>query len=399
MNKDALLPAVWLLVMIVGLPQLSETVYTPSLPEIATFLKTSVPLVEHTLSIYLFGFALGTFFWGKLSDRHGRKPCLLAGLVIFMVACIGCYASTSIEMLLFCRFVQGFAGSTCSVLGQSICRDAFHGLALGRVYSMIGSSMALFPALGPVCGGFIAEHLGWAHVFSFLTLFTLMLFGIVALRLPETHAHEARQKHALLEVAKKLFTNRYVWGFGIMVAGCNGLSFSYFAEGPFFLIHKLGLTPSVYGMSFMLIGLGGMLGGLYSKHLQAYMSGQAILTRGLWVILATTALFSGLVLMHTYGVAVHDQWLVAAAIANQAICLFAICAVTSNALALALVDFKWCIGTASSLFGLFYYALISTFNFGMGVLHNGTLLPMPLYFFSIAVFMLVIDKWLLTPSK
>jgi hypothetical protein len=66
--------------------------------------------------------------------------------------------------------------------------------------------------------------------------------------------------------------------------------------------------------------------------------------------------------------------------------------VTSSALALALVDYKWCVGTASSLFGFFYYCFISLFTLGMGMLHNGTLLPMPLYFLSIAIFMIVAKK-------
>ena len=65
---------------------------------------------------------------------------------------------------------------------------------------------------------------------------------------------------------------------------------------------------------------------------------------------------------------------------------------TSNALALALTDYKWCIGTASSLFGFFYYCLISLFTLGMGFLHNGTLLPMPLYFFCIGLFMLIVQR-------
>ena len=86
-----LLPAIWLIVLIVGLPQLSETVYTPSLPDIAHALRVSESAVEYTLTIYLFGFAIGMLFWGKLSDAVGRKPCVLAGLFIFILGCIGCY--------------------------------------------------------------------------------------------------------------------------------------------------------------------------------------------------------------------------------------------------------------------------------------------------------------------
>lgn len=147
MNK-VLQPAVWLMVLIVGLPQLSETVYTPSLPDIAHALHASESMVEYTLTIYLFGFAIGTLFWGKLSDKLGRKFCVLAGLFVFVIGCLGCYFSSTIEMLMLSRFVQAFGGSIGSVIGQSICRDAFHGPALGRVYASVSSALALFPALG-----------------------------------------------------------------------------------------------------------------------------------------------------------------------------------------------------------------------------------------------------------
>jgi DHA1 family bicyclomycin/chloramphenicol resistance-like MFS transporter len=173
--NNIFLPAIWLIVLIVGLPQLCETVYTPSLPDIAHALKTSAPMVEYTLTIYLLGFAVGTLFWGNISDRLGRKPCILAGLFIFMVGSLGCYFSHSIGTLMMNRLVQAFGGSIGSVLGQAICRDAFHGVALGRVYSTTGSALALFPALGPLCGGLIADTVGWRNIFIFLILYPIKL--------------------------------------------------------------------------------------------------------------------------------------------------------------------------------------------------------------------------------
>ena len=94
------LPPIWIIVLLVGLPQFSETIYTPSLPEIAIDLDAHPSSVEHTLSIFLLGLALGAVFWGTLSDRIGRKPCVLLGIVIFICGCIGCYFARSINLLL-----------------------------------------------------------------------------------------------------------------------------------------------------------------------------------------------------------------------------------------------------------------------------------------------------------
>lgn len=84
----------WIIVLIVALPQLSETIYTPSLPDLAYGLNVNHGTAEYTLIIYLFGFAFGVLLWGVLSDRIGRKPGLFWGLGIYVLASIGCYLVT-----------------------------------------------------------------------------------------------------------------------------------------------------------------------------------------------------------------------------------------------------------------------------------------------------------------
>ena len=79
-------PAIWLIVLIAGIGQLSETVYSPALPAIAASLGVKASWVEYTLTIYLLSFGIGTLFWGRLSDHFGRKPCVLAGIAIYIFA-------------------------------------------------------------------------------------------------------------------------------------------------------------------------------------------------------------------------------------------------------------------------------------------------------------------------
>ena len=270
MNR-VLLPFIWLIVLIVGLPQLSETVYTPSLPEIAKDFETHVSYIEYTLTIYLFGFAIGTFFWGRFSDKFVRKPSVLIGLIIFIIGSIGCYTSQSIEFLMISRFIQAFGGSIGSVVGQAICRDAFHGPELGKVYSSVGSALAIFPALGPIIGGFISQYFGWQNIFLFLILFSIFLFICVYFLLPETHKYDKNNDISVLKLLSDLIRDKKVIGFGIIIAACNGIIFSYFAEGPFYLISLLGLTPSLYGSTFIFTALGAMISGIISKKLHKHL--------------------------------------------------------------------------------------------------------------------------------
>ncbi len=381
-------PALWLIVLIVGLPQLSETVYTPALPDIARALMTSDAMAEYTLTIYLAGFALGTLFWGRVSDNYGRKPCLLIGLALYLLGCVGCYTSTSIEMLMLSRLLQSFGGSVGSVLGQAICRDAFHGQALGKMYSIIGTALAIFPAIGPTIGGLIDQNFGWHAIFLFLILFGIIVWLCALSKLEETHPAASRSPASLLNTAKRMIKDRHVLILGFIVAGGNGIAFSYYAEGPFFMIEMLGLSPSHYGNTFLIMSGMGIAGGLLSRWLHNYRSSEDILHYGLWILLTTMIVFVGCIGASSF-IAIPREFLIGFTVFIMALTGIGLSLTLANALAIALQEYHQVIGTASSLFGFAYYAVISLFTFGMGYLHNDTLYPMPLYFLGIAIAMKV----------
>ena len=388
--KQLILP-IWLILILAGLPQLSETAYTPALPNIAETLQAPEAWVEYTLSIYLFGFAIGTLFWGRLSDRFGRKPCILAGLFVFILGCVGCYFSHSIEWLLLSRFIQAFGGSTGSVLGQAICRDAFQGQALGRVYALVGAALAAFPAIGPVVGGVITQYWGWPPIFLFLMLSGSLVMLCTMIYLPETHPIASRQTVSIAETASRMLRDTRVMILAMIVAGCNGIGFSYFAEGSFYLIDLLGLSPSQYGLSFIGMAIVGVASAMSVRQLHKHHDAKTILYYGLSVVVIGGLLFS-MGILSDFFLSWSRMFLIGVTILSMVIINAGVWMTTSTALSMALVDYKGCIGTASSLFGCLYYALISLITIGMGLLHNGTMLPMPLYFLGIGLVMWMLQR-------
>lgn len=315
--KTSLLPPLWIICLIAGLPQLSESVYTPSLPDISDSLNVSHAYVEYTLTIYLAAFAIGTLFWGWISDRLGRKKCIIFGMVVFIFGSIGCYFADSFILLMAFRFVQGFGVSIGSVLGQAVCRDSFRGADLSGVYTTLVSALSVFPAIGPMVGGFIVQYYIWNKIFLFLAIAALLLFVVVVFYLPETHHSENRSKVSLLKVFKTLLLDRRVMGMAFIVAGCNGIFFSYFAEGPFYFIEILGLTPQQFGYSFVGISAATWFGGMYSSYLRKVHVESIVIGRRIGVIIISSLFLACIVFATRHNVSNMRMLLVCSTIISQ----------------------------------------------------------------------------------
>lgn len=388
------LPAMWLIVLIAEIGQLSETLYSPALPAIAASLGVKASWVEYTLTIYLLSFGIGTLIWGRLSDHLGRKPCVLAGLAIYILGSFGCYIADSLSILMISRFVQGFGGSIGSVLAQAIVRDAFSGSNLTKAYSSIVGALAVFPAIGPIVGGVITQQFSWPMIFILLIGFGVLIFLLTCQKLPETLIINQQKLPSLFTIFCQLAKDRKVIGFGLLVALCNGITFSYYAEGSFYLIELLGLSPSQYGTTFALMASATIAGSIISRKMQNKFGPLTIIKYGLWSILISCALlYVGVLLKSILNISSINLLVLTIAVmmGNMA----GICIVTSNALAMSLQNYRHATETASPLFGFFYYIGISLCTFGMGLAHNGTLIPMPLYFLSLGIIMIMVFNTLL----
>ncbi len=258
-----------LLAALSAIGPLTTDMYLPSLPDIARQLHASTAQVQFTISAYLIGFAVGQIFYGPVSDRHGRKPVLMAAMALYCVASLACALSTSIEMLIIARTLQALGGSGGIVLTRAIVRDIYSGARAGRELSLIGSVMALAPVLAPIAGGLLQTGFGWRAVFFALVFAGLLGAGIVWLLLPETLNTRAAEPVSIASMARSYRVvarhPAYLAYLGITAASYAGL-FAWISGAAFVLQNLYGLTPFDFGVAFALGSIG-------------YMSGSALAAR------------------------------------------------------------------------------------------------------------------------
>ena len=121
----------------------------------------SANLAQPVLSAFMVSVAISQLISGSLSDWFGRKKILLSGSVIFIVGGIGALLSTTIDMLIGLRILQGEGAAACMTMGRVIVNDVYQGAEAARKLSIVISAQALVPAIGFAFGGVIAEFVGW----------------------------------------------------------------------------------------------------------------------------------------------------------------------------------------------------------------------------------------------
>ncbi|WP_286926745.1 MULTISPECIES: multidrug effflux MFS transporter [Lysinibacillus] len=385
--KKHVAPSLLLMIVLVAFPQISETIYSPSLPDISHALNTSNSAVQLTLSIYFIGFAIGVFCWGWLSDFIGRRPAMLGGLFFYGIGCFMCFYAETISFLLVSRFIQAFGAATGSIITQTILRESVSGSRRHAMFAQISAVIAFTPAVGPLIGGWVDQALGFRAVFFVLVAMSMLLFIYTYLRLPETTDRSTRKRIAIIPVVKRILSSPKVLVFGLLIGGINGLLFSYYAEAPFIFIEHFHISPGLYGFLGIFVALASIIGAMISKRLVINFKPEKVIHLGCYVMIAGAILqlivsilpFSNYVLF-TSIIGTIFMMLLGAGIALP------------NCLSLALVSFQDVIGTAGAIFSLGYYLLVSLITSGMSLLHNGSLLTMPLYFVILTMIMLFFGR-------
>ena len=372
-------PSVWLLIFLVGFPQISETIYTPSLPELASLMHATGNQIQQTLSIYFLGFALGVLCWGILCDKVGRRPSMLYGILIYILGSLGCLFSSSIELLLLSRFIQAYGAAAGSIVTQTVMRDIYDDVRRPHIFAKVSAVLAFSPAVGPLLGSIIAQYLGVNYVFVFLVLLGGFAFFSTHIGLSET-MHKRDNSQKLLSTLKSMITDKLIWIYAGSIGVINGVIFSYYAEAPFIFISSLGFTTLEYGFLGLSVAIASFVGAVLGKKLiRAYhyttvmLTGYVLMMIGSLIFLVVAYLSLSL-LISTLGF-----------ILGVFLVMVGIGVALPSCLSNALLNYKSSLGVAGAFLGLLYYLIVGIITEGISFLHTGSTLVLPLYFIVLSL--------------
>ena len=279
--------------------------------------------MQQSVSVYLLAYALASLFHGPLSDAFGRRPVILAGVGVFLLASIGCALASTLGELLFWRAVQGVSSGVGIIVGRAIVRDLREGEAAQRLMSQISMIFTIAPALAPIVGGWLLGWSNWQMIFWFLVGFAALLWMVAALALPETHPAPLRvplSPRALLRTNGHMLRNRSFVLLSLVATFNFGALFIYIASAPAFVMRHLGLNEQQFGWFFAPTVAGMALGAFLSGRAAGRISARASAGAGFVICL-----------MATLGGAVY------AALAPQIAFPWAVLPIAMNAIGVALV--------------------------------------------------------------
>ncbi|QXI36729.1 MFS transporter [Pseudomonas xantholysinigenes] len=332
-------------------PQIAETLYSPALVSLAEHFAVNAAQASLTLSLYFVAFAAGVLAWGRLSDLWGRRPAMLAGLLLYSVAALAALLADNFSQLLAARIVAAFAAAVGSVVTQTVLRDRHQGAELARVFSLLGACLALSPALGLLGGAWLDNVLGYQGVLAGQLLMATILLAWTWRCLPETRPGRCTAP-ALGQLLWRLLVDRRIQQACALVAVFNISVFSWYSLAPF-IFERLGASAWM-GYSGLALAGGALLGAqLNDRLLRRGISMQRLLRLAcLLDLLAALAMLA----------LANSLWAVAAMLLVMVAFAMAIPLVLGS----ALVDYGDCRGSAGALFGLLYYLQI-----GLGLMLVG----------------------------
>jgi MFS transporter, DHA1 family, multidrug resistance protein len=240
-----------LLALLLGIQPITTDLYLPALPGLAADLQSPMGSTQLTLSALLFAFGLSQLLLGPAADRYGRRPVLLAGLSLFVVASVGAVLAPDIAMLVAWRALQGVGMAAAVVCARAMVRDLYVPSDGARVMSQALSGLGLIALASPLLGGALATWLGWRHALAATAVFGLLTLAVVALTMPETAPTRNLQALRIAPMFAqwgRIVRHPTFVAWALLIACTYGGLFAFLAASSFVFIEVLGTSRMAFGL-------------------------------------------------------------------------------------------------------------------------------------------------------
>lgn len=388
------LPWLILLGALTAIGPLSIDMYLPAFPAVEQDMQAVPGSVEYTLSSFFIGMALGQLFYGPLSDRFGRRRPLMAGLVLYTLASLGCAYAPNVGLLVGLRFLEALGGCAGMVITRAVVRDRCGARDSARAFSLLILVMGLAPILAPLLGAAVAAWMGWREIFLLLALYGALGLVAVYYGLPETH--DTRHEPPLhigrvLGDYARLLRSRSFLGYTLVGGLAFAGMFAYIAGSPFVLIQLHGIPAGQFGWVFGLNALGFVV----ASQINARLLGSHSLTRLLHHAIWLPAL-AGLTLMLA---SFAGGLPLPLAMAGFFVYVASLGFIGPNATAAALATHGQQAGTASALMGALQFGIATMTGALVGYWHDGTARPLMLVMGICGVGAWIAHRWVVVPLR
>ncbi|MGL1957031.1 MAG: multidrug effflux MFS transporter [Colwellia sp.] len=356
-----------LLASIMALSPLAIDMYLPAMPILAEHLSTDMPMVQNTLSVFLFGYALGLIIFGPMADKSSRRKMVLFGISGFLLTSLFLPFVTNIEQFLLLRFMQAFLGSAATVVIPGTIRE-YYQKDTAKGLSYVSMIMMLAPMIAPSIGSILLVVHSWQMIFYVLSFYSIIVLLLVVKFLPEVdRSDSAKNKQVNFLTRYKIVFSNGEARLDIMSSMMISLAFfSYITAIPFVYMTVYKVSEFNFSLLFGMNIFGLMTAHFINTRLVTRKGSRKMLWSGLIVaVIAATALF----LVNLASMSVIYTVIVILPLMGS------ISMVAVNSDALIITKFPEQSGTATAVIGTLRFGVGATAGPILAYFYDGSALP------------------------